>query len=117
MTLLWSPPVSLSTDEQWLIGKCKKARLFVFLRDVPTTLLVSLAVPSSLVVTLAAMYFTGLTLNVLTMMGMMLSVGMLVDNAVVVTESIFRHRLRNPDKIRLLSTLIPLRLLRSLINQ
>ena len=70
--------------------------LFVFLRDVPTTLLVSLAVPSSLVVTLAAMYFTGLTLNVLTMMGMMLSVGMLVDNAVVVTESIFRHRLRNP---------------------
>ena len=60
--------------------------LFVFLRDVPTTLLVSLAVPSSLVVTLAAMYFTGLTLNVLTMMGMMLSVGMLVDNAVVVKE-------------------------------
>ncbi len=74
--------------------------LFVFLRDLPTTLLVSLAVPASLVVTLAAMYFTGLTLNVLTMMGMMLSVGMLVDNAVVVTESIFRHRLRNPGDPR-----------------
>lgn len=33
MTLLWSPPVLLSADEQWLISKCKKARLFVFLRE------------------------------------------------------------------------------------
>ena len=73
------------------------AVLLVFLRDLPTTLLVSLAVPASLTVTLAAMYFSGLTLNVLTMMGMMLSVGMLVDNAVVVTESVFRHRLLDPD--------------------
>jgi hydrophobic/amphiphilic exporter-1 (mainly G- bacteria), HAE1 family len=72
--------------------------LFLFLRDVPTTLMVSLAVPASLLVTLGAMYFTGLTLNVLTMMGMMLSVGMLVDNAVVVTESVFRHRAMNPDQ-------------------
>ena len=70
--------------------------LYFFLRDGPTTAIVSLAVPCSLVVTLAAMYFLGLTLNVLTMMGMMLAVGMLVDNAVVVTESIFRHRERDP---------------------
>jgi hydrophobic/amphiphilic exporter-1 (mainly G- bacteria), HAE1 family len=70
--------------------------LFFFLRDWPTTLIVSLAVPCSLIVTLAAMYFLGLTLNVLTMMGMMLAVGMLVDNAVVVTESIFRHRQLDP---------------------
>jgi HAE1 family hydrophobic/amphiphilic exporter-1 len=72
------------------------AVLFFFLRDWPTTLIVSLAVPCSLIVTLAAMYFLGLTLNVLTMMGMMLAVGMLVDNAVVVTESIFRHRQLDP---------------------
>ena len=70
--------------------------LYFFLRDAPTTAIVSLAVPCSLVVTLAAMYFLGLTLNVLTMMGMMLAVGMLVDNAVVVTESIFRHRELDP---------------------
>ena len=75
--------------------------LLLFLRDLPTTLLVSLAVPASLLVTLAALYFSGLTLNVLTMMGMMLSVGMLVDNAVVVTESIFRHRLRHPTNPKL----------------
>ena len=77
------------------------AVLFFFLRDWPTTLIVSLAVPSSLIVTLGAMYFLGLTLNVLTMMGMMLAVGMLVDNAVVVTESIFRHRQLDPaDPVR-----------------
>jgi HAE1 family hydrophobic/amphiphilic exporter-1 len=69
--------------------------LFSFLRDWPTTLIVSLAVPFSLLMTLAAMYFLGFSLNILTMMGMMLAVGLLVDNAVVVTESIFRHRQLN----------------------
>jgi len=69
--------------------------LFTFLRDWPTTLIVSLAVPFSLLMTLAAMYFLGFSLNILTMMGMMLAVGLLVDNAVVVTESIFRHRQLN----------------------
>ena len=66
--------------------------LFLFLRDWRTTLIVSLAVPFSLLITLAAMYFLGFSLNILTMMGMMLAIGLLVDNAVVVTESIFRHR-------------------------
>ncbi|MFZ8885843.1 MAG: efflux RND transporter permease subunit [Steroidobacteraceae bacterium] len=66
--------------------------LFLFLRDWPTTLVVSLAAPFSLVITLAALYFLDFTLNVLTMMGMMLAIGMLVDNAVVTTESIFRRR-------------------------
>src|SRR5262245_1196407 len=42
------------------------------------------------------MYFLGLTLNVLTMMGMLVAIGMLVDNSVVVTESIFRHRQLDP---------------------
>jgi HAE1 family hydrophobic/amphiphilic exporter-1 len=72
--------------------------LFLFLRHTPTTLIVGLAVPVSLLITLVAMYFLGLTLNVLTMMGMMLAVGMLVDNAVVVTESVYRHRQRDPSR-------------------
>jgi hydrophobic/amphiphilic exporter-1 (mainly G- bacteria), HAE1 family len=66
--------------------------LFLFLRHWPTTLIVALAVPFSLLITVAAMYFLGFSLNILTMMGMLLAVGLLVDNAVVVTESIFRHR-------------------------
>ena len=70
--------------------------LFVFLRHLPTTLVVALAVPLSLLVTLCALYFLGLSLNILTMMGMMLAIGMLVDNAVVVTESIYRYRQLSP---------------------
>ncbi len=72
--------------------------LLFFLRHLPTTLIVSLAVPASLLVTLAAMYFLGFSLNILTMMGMLLAIGMLVDNSVVITESIFRHRQLMPDR-------------------
>jgi hydrophobic/amphiphilic exporter-1 (mainly G- bacteria), HAE1 family len=70
--------------------------LFLFLRHWPTTLIVSLCVPLSLLATLAALYFFGLSINVMSMMGMMLAIGMLVDNAVVVTESVYRHRQMNP---------------------
>ena len=72
--------------------------LFLFLRDWPTTIIVALAVPFSLVITLSAMYFLDLTINILSMMGLMLAIGMLVDNAVVITESIFRHRQLNPER-------------------
>jgi HAE1 family hydrophobic/amphiphilic exporter-1 len=72
--------------------------LLLFLRHLPTTLIVSLAVPASLLVTLGAMYFMGFTLNILTMMGMLLAIGMLVDNAVVITESVFRHRQLMPGR-------------------
>ena len=74
--------------------------LFLFLRHWPTTLIVSAAVPLSLLVTLAVMYFAGLTINVMSMMGMMLAIGMLVDNAVVVTESVYRHRQLDPGNPR-----------------
>jgi HAE1 family hydrophobic/amphiphilic exporter-1 len=72
--------------------------LYMFLRQVTTTLIVTASVPFSLTITLGALYFAGLTLNMLTMMGLMLAVGMLVDNAVVVTESVFRHRHMHPDE-------------------
>jgi HAE1 family hydrophobic/amphiphilic exporter-1 len=72
--------------------------LYLFLRQVSTTLIVTASVPFALMITLGALYFAGLSLNILTMMGLMLAVGMLVDNAVVVTESIFRHRTDNPDE-------------------
>jgi HAE1 family hydrophobic/amphiphilic exporter-1 len=72
--------------------------LLLFLRHLPTTVIVSLAVPASLLVTLGAMYFMGFTLNILTMMGMLLAIGMLVDNSVVITESVFRHRQLMPGR-------------------
>ena len=71
--------------------------LFFFLRQLSTTLIVISAVPLSLLVTLSALYFSGLSLNVLTLMGLMLAIGMLVDNSVVITESIFRARQDDPD--------------------
>ncbi len=66
--------------------------LFLFIRNIPMTLMISLAVPLSLTITLGVMYLLGLTLNILSMMGLMLAVGMLVDNAVVVSESIISQR-------------------------
>lgn len=71
--------------------------LYFFLRKVSTTLIVALAVPFSLIVTLGMLYFLDLSLNILSMMGLMLAIGMLVDNAVVVTESIHQNQQRSDD--------------------
>jgi len=71
--------------------------LFYFLRHWPSTLMVTLAIPACLVMTLGAMYFLGMTLNILTMMGLLLGLGMLVDNSVVVVESIYQKREKYPN--------------------
>lgn len=77
--------------------------LFFFLRHWPSTLMVTLAIPICFTITLGFMYFVGVTLNILTMMGLLLAVGMLVDNAVVVVESIYQERERLPGQPRLAS--------------
>ncbi|MCB7148800.1 efflux RND transporter permease subunit [Stenotrophomonas maltophilia] len=77
--------------------------LFFFLRHWPSTLMVTLAIPICFTITLSFMYFVGVTLNILTMMGLLLAVGMLVDNAVVVVESIYQERERLPGQPRLAS--------------
>ena len=74
--------------------------LYYFLRHWPSTLMVTLAIPICIVMTLGAMYFFGITLNVLSMMGLLLGIGMLVDNAVVVVESIYQYREKFPDDPR-----------------
>ncbi|MFT6950028.1 MAG: HAE1 family hydrophobic/amphiphilic exporter-1, partial [Paraglaciecola sp.] len=73
--------------------------LYAFLRNLTTTLIVVLSVPFSICITLGCMYFMGYTINILSMMGLMLAVGMLVDNAVVVTESIQQEKEHNNDPI------------------
>ncbi|OGD11024.1 MAG: hypothetical protein A2Y86_00565 [Candidatus Aminicenantes bacterium RBG_13_62_12] len=65
--------------------------LFIFLRRVGVTLVISLAIPVSVVATFSLMYFNHLTLNIMTLGGLALGAGMLVDNAIVVGENIFRH--------------------------
>ena len=71
--------------------------LYYFLRHWPSTLMVTLAIPICIVMTLGAMYFLGITLNILSMMGLLLGIGMLVDNAVVVVESIYQYREKYPN--------------------
>ena len=66
--------------------------LFFFLRRWRATLVVALAIPVSLLAAAGMLYFTGGSLNILSMMGLMLAVGLVVDNAVVVLESIERKR-------------------------
>jgi HAE1 family hydrophobic/amphiphilic exporter-1 len=79
------------------------AVLYFFLRHWPSTLMVTLAIPICFIMTLGFMYFAGVTLNILTMMGLLLAIGMLVDNAVVVVESIYQERERMPDQPKLAS--------------
>ncbi|WP_198555445.1 efflux RND transporter permease subunit [Colwellia sp. 75C3] len=79
--------------------------LFLFLRNTTATILVVASVPFSICITLAVMYFLGYSLNILSMMGLLLAVGMLVDNSVVITESIAAEHRNNPastkqEKIR-----------------
>jgi len=72
--------------------------LFIFLRRLDASLLVGLAIPFSIITALGFIYFSGNTLNLLSMMGLMLSTGMLVDNAVVVLESIYQKLEKGYDR-------------------
>jgi len=71
--------------------------LYFFLRRLGPTLIVSLSIPFSIIAACGMLYFLGRSLNMLSMMGLMLGIGMLVDNAIVVLESIDRRRRIDSD--------------------
>ena len=66
--------------------------LFAFLRDIRPTFITLLSIPISIMFALTLMYFSGVTLNMISLSGLAVSVGMLVDNSIVVIENIFRLR-------------------------
>ena len=66
--------------------------LLFFLKDTRSTLIIGVSIPISVVATFFLMYRTGTSLNIMSLGGLALGVGMLVDNAIVVLESIFKHR-------------------------
>jgi HAE1 family hydrophobic/amphiphilic exporter-1 len=66
--------------------------VWIFLRSVRSTLIISLAIPVSLMGAIAVIYFFGYTLNSLTLLALLLLIGVVVDDAIVVLENIFRHR-------------------------
>ncbi len=66
--------------------------VWIFLRSLRSTLIISLAIPVSLLGAIAVIYFFGFTLNSLTLLALLLLIGVVVDDAIVVLENIFRHR-------------------------
>ncbi|HWP83762.1 MAG TPA: efflux RND transporter permease subunit, partial [Terriglobia bacterium] len=82
-----------TVEEHALIGGALAVLiLLLFLHNLRSTLIVSLAIPISLIATFALLYFAGFTLNTVTLGGLALGVGRLVDDAIVVLENTFRHR-------------------------
>ncbi len=78
--------------EELLLGALAAITIiFLFMMDWRSTLISALALPISIITTFYGMYLAGFTLNMLSLMGLSLSVGFLVDDAIVVRENIFRH--------------------------
>lgn len=69
--------------------------ILLFIRDWRTTLIATLAIPTSIVPTFLFMEIMGFTLNNITMLGLILAIGIVIDDAVVVHENIFRHMEEN----------------------
>ena len=65
--------------------------ILLFIQDWRTTVIASLAIPASIVSTFAFMYWMGYTLNNMTMLALILAIGIVIDDAVVINENIFRH--------------------------
>ena len=66
--------------------------LFIFLRNVVSTLIITISIPITIIATFALLYYYNFTLNTMSFGGLALGVGMIVDNAIVLLENIFRHR-------------------------
>ncbi len=66
--------------------------LYFFLRRFRMTTIVTIAIPFSVLISLTIVYFIGWSLNIIVMMGLMISIGMVVDNSIVVLENIYRKR-------------------------
>lgn len=73
--------------------------LFLFLRDVKSTLIVAVSIPISVLVTFAPLNMAGVSLNIMSLGGLALGIGMLVDNSIVVLESIHRCKEEGDDYI------------------
>lgn len=66
--------------------------VYVFLHSFKDTLIIAMAIPTSIISTFIVMYFAGFTMNQMTMLALSLSVGILVDDSILVLECIHRHR-------------------------
>ena len=83
--------VGLVQQNIWLGGLLTLLVLLVFLRSARSTLVIAIAIPTSIIGTFLLLQAMGRSLNVISLAGLAFAVGMLVDNAVVVLENIYRH--------------------------
>ena len=85
--------------EQALHGSLLAAAvILLFLRNLTSTMIISVAIPLSILVTFIVMFFSGMTLNIFTLGGLALGVGRLVDDSIVELENIQRHLNKDPSR-------------------
>ena len=85
--------------EQALHGSLLAAAvILLFLRNLTSTMIISVSIPLSMLVTFVVLYFTGQTLNIFTLGGLALGIGRLVDDSIVELENIQRHLNDNPSR-------------------
>ena len=73
--------------------------LFVFTGETRSSIIIGMSIPISILATITIMYFLGMTLNMVTLISLVISVGMLVDNSIVVLENIMRHMEMGKDNL------------------
>lgn len=78
-------------ESLYLAGLLVIMVIFVFLRNIRSTLIPTLAIPVSIIATFGVMYTFGFTVNILTLLGLTLAIGLVVDDAIVVLENIYRY--------------------------
>lgn len=66
--------------------------VFFFLRQVRPSLIIALSIPFSLIIAFIFMNFLGYTINIMSLSSLAIAIGMVVDNAIVVTDNVYRHR-------------------------
>lgn len=76
------------------------AVVFFFLLSLRSTIFIAFAIPTSLIATFGFVYFLGFTINTMTLLALTLSTGMVVDDAIIILENIFRHRKSEPDPLK-----------------
>jgi multidrug efflux pump len=74
--------------------------ILTFLKSFRATLIPAVAIPTSIIGTFAVAYFMGFTINILTLLALVLAIGLVVDDAIVVLENIFRHMELGKDRRR-----------------
>ena len=82
-----------SLEEHLVLGTVLTAFVvWIFLKSIRSTIIIAIAIPISLFGSIAAIYFLGYTLNSMTLLALLLLIGIVVDDAIVVLENIYRHR-------------------------